>query len=182
MTKLHQFIFTIVVSAMLAPLAIVIGTKHGENLRLETYHQESRSTGINPNQELTPHEENPLPIYFSTPQMVEAGRSTYLQLCAGCHGEKGDGKGPAGGAFKPPPRSFLDTESPWKNGLNPTDLYKTLTEGIPGTGMVSFSAMLDEKKSWELIHFIHSLPGMEGRYEAVNDNNLDMVKEALGVS
>lgn len=37
----------------------------------------------------------------------EAGKAIYVQKCAMCHGEKGDGKGKVAVAFNPKPTNFL---------------------------------------------------------------------------
>lgn len=41
-----------------------------------------------------------------TPEVVEAGKKVYEKKCIHCHGEKGDGKGPAAPFLFPPPRDF----------------------------------------------------------------------------
>src|SRR5690242_19927953 len=40
----------------------------------------------------------------TTPQIVEHGKSVYLQNCAACHGVKGDGRGDAAAFLLPKPR------------------------------------------------------------------------------
>jgi mono/diheme cytochrome c family protein len=39
-------------------------------------------------------------------QRLEHGREQYTLYCRPCHGEKGDGRGPAGIGLRPPPRNF----------------------------------------------------------------------------
>ncbi len=41
-------------------------------------------------------------------ESLQQGRKLFLQNCSACHGEKGDGKGPAAAALKTPPANFLD--------------------------------------------------------------------------
>jgi cytochrome c oxidase cbb3-type subunit 3 len=39
---------------------------------------------------------------------AQDGKEIYVEKCLGCHGEKGDGKGPMAAAFKPPIAGFKD--------------------------------------------------------------------------
>ncbi|HZR81571.1 MAG TPA: c-type cytochrome [Candidatus Binatia bacterium] len=74
---------------------------------------------------------------------ANAGKALYLQECAGCHGERGDGQGPAAEHVEPKPRQF--TAEPFKlrttaTGQPPAtaDILRTIERGIPGTAMPSF--------------------------------------------
>ena len=42
----------------------------------------------------------------ATPAVLEAGKKTYDQHCAQCHGEKGDGQGSGAAHLVPRPRDF----------------------------------------------------------------------------
>lgn len=44
-----------------------------------------------------------LPIACRDPQQPPAGRDLYLQHCASCHGESGDGNGPLAASLRRPP-------------------------------------------------------------------------------
>ncbi len=62
----------------------------------------------------------------------EKGRKIYAEKCEMCHGAKGDGKGPGGGAFNPPPADFTNPAF-WKGDVN-----KTITNAIQnGKGSMS---------------------------------------------
>ena len=43
---------------------------------------------------------------LAQPGDAAAGKTVYERKCAGCHGEKGDGKGPAAELLAPKPRDF----------------------------------------------------------------------------
>lgn len=98
---------------------------------------------------------------IETSASIEHGKAVYLQRCAGCHGEKGDGKGPAAGAVLfdvALPRDF--TTGVYKFRTTPTgsvpldsDIYRTVTAGIRGAAMPPWFN-LPEDDRWDVIHFI----------------------------
>ena len=89
-----------------------------------------------------------------TPAMLAQGKQLFTTTCVACHGEKGDGTGPAAAALTPKPRNFV-TEN-FKNGDKPEQIFKTIGEGITGTGMASFSYM-PEGDRWALAHYVTTL-------------------------
>lgn len=72
-----------------------------------------------------------------TPAIIDKGKELFNTTCASCHGNDGMGDGVAAAALNPPPRNFHEVEG-WKNGREITGMFKTLQEGIPGTGMVAY--------------------------------------------
>lgn len=85
------------------------------------------------------------------------GQRVYLDDCAICHGEAGDGRGEAAHHFQSPPRDF--TKGRYKvrstaSGQVPTDedLRRAVRRGLPGTGMVPqehlTAAELDAVVAW----------------------------------
>lgn len=92
----------------------------------------------------------------STPARLEAGKALYAKNCMACHGEKGDGNGPAGKMMKPKPRDFR--EAKFVNGDKPENIFKTIAEGLPGTAMAPFKALSEEDRS-ALAHYVLSLKG-----------------------
>lgn len=89
-----------------------------------------------------------------TAQMLEQGKKTFATSCVACHGEKGDGNGPAGAALNPRPRNFA-TE-PFKQGDKPAEVFKSISEGVKGTPMVAFS-YLPEADRWALTYWVLEL-------------------------
>lgn len=74
-------------------------------------------------------------------ELLATGKKTYTRRCAGCHGEKGDGNGPAAQFLDPGPRDFTRGifkfhSTPGSDAL-PTDqdLFLALTHGLWGTAM-----------------------------------------------
>ncbi len=86
--------------------------------------------------------------------LLDKGKSAFSVNCAACHGEKGDGTGPAAAALNPKPRNF--TTEPFKQGDSPDAVFKTLSTGVTGTPMVAF-AHLPEDDRWALAHWVLEL-------------------------
>lgn len=89
-----------------------------------------------------------------TPALLEKGKISYTTNCLVCHGEKGDGNGPAGAVMNPKPRNFAKDK--FKKGDSPEALFQMLTTGLEGTSMVSF-AHLPEDERWGLAYYVLSL-------------------------
>lgn len=91
--------------------------------------------------------------WISEPGLVAAGADIYKNACASCHGAKGLGDGVAA---TPATRNLVKGD--WKAGNGTAeDLYKVVQNGLPGTMMVSFKAMLTKNKRWALVHYIRSI-------------------------
>lgn len=87
----------------------------------------------------------------STPALIEKGKTSYATNCLACHGEKGEGNGPAGQYLVPKPRNFV-TE-PFKKGNKPEEVFKSITDGLQGSTMVSFSRLPEEER-WALTYYV----------------------------
>lgn len=88
---------------------------------------------------------------------VAAGRATYAEFCAACHGVRGRGDGPAAAGLHPPPADLLLHVSQHTEG----ELYYYIARGIPGTAMPAWRSILSETERWQLVHYLHALG--EGR-------------------
>lgn len=91
-------------------------------------------------------------ISAASAELVEKGKTLFQTSCASCHGETGQGNGPGGVALNPPPRNFTSTEG-WKNSPLLSGIYKTLEEGIVGSGMISYN-FLTPGDRFALAHYI----------------------------
>ncbi|MBI2374187.1 MAG: cytochrome c [Deltaproteobacteria bacterium] len=90
----------------------------------------------------------------STPELLGRGKAAFTVNCVPCHGEKGDGNGPAGQALNPKPRNF--GTDPFKSGDKPEQIMKAISEGLPGTAMVAF-AHIPEEERWGLVYHVLEL-------------------------
>jgi len=93
-------------------------------------------------------------LRVATPQLVEKGKQFYSVQCAVCHGAAGKGDGPGAAALNPKPRDF--TSGYWRFGGQPTHVFKTITEGSPGTSMAAFGTLSVEER-WALTHYVRSI-------------------------
>jgi mono/diheme cytochrome c family protein len=119
---------------------------------------------------------NPLP---ATPQNIERGRRLFeLETrpdCAGCHGVKGNGQGPAGIGLVPPPRDFTctvtmteisDGQIYWIIEKGSGDFHLPSRQGAQQVGrpargrpasMRGYGDRLTETDIWQLVLYIRSL-------------------------
>lgn len=74
--------------------------------------------------------------------------------CKNCHGMSGDGNGPMARGFNPPPRNFTCAKT--INGVNDGQLFWIIKNGSPGTGMLAYKGLKDEK-IWQIVLFIREL-------------------------
>jgi cytochrome c oxidase cbb3-type subunit I/II len=91
-------------------------------------------------------------------EWVEEGRVLYEHRCAGCHGAKGDGNGPAATfMYKFRPRNFNQAVFKFRQVKSTLatdgDLMRTITRGVRGTAMPSWH-MLPEKDRLAIIQYI----------------------------
>jgi mono/diheme cytochrome c family protein len=95
----------------------------------------------------------------TAPEAIAAGKKLYQRRCMPCHGEHGDGNGPAADVMDPRPRDFtkglFKIRTTTHNEL-PTDedLYRTISRGIPGTGMPSWKGLLSEDERLNVIAYV----------------------------
>ncbi|MBK6915542.1 MAG: cytochrome c [Ignavibacteriales bacterium] len=91
-------------------------------------------------------------VSVASAELVEKGKTLFQTSCVSCHGETGQGNGPGGVALNPPPRNFTSADG-WKNSPLISGIYKTLEEGIPGSGMISYNFLTPEDR-FALAHYI----------------------------
>lgn len=107
-----------------------------------------------------------------SPEVLEKGRTAYDLYCRACHGEKGDGHGPAALGLRPPPRDFRS--GLFKFGAvvagelpSDDDLRRIIRGGLAGTAMLpwelpdedvdaviqyikTFKKVNEEKSRWQV--------------------------------
>jgi cytochrome c2 len=89
-----------------------------------------------------------------SPELITKGKELFQTTCSPCHGTEGKGDGVGGAALNPKPRNFTSPDA-WKNGRKLSEMWKTLEEGIPGSGMISYNFMPVADR-FALIHYIHT--------------------------
>jgi mono/diheme cytochrome c family protein len=77
--------------------------------------------------------------------LVLKGMTIFNTTCVSCHGTDGKGDGVAAASLNPKPRNFTNP-SGWINGSKISEIFKTLSEGVPGSGMVAFDTFSPEEK------------------------------------
>ena len=99
---------------------------------------------------------DPLPV---TEANLGRGKEVFLQRCVGCHGLKGDGKGPGATFMSPPPADFTDKDDACCGGdTGPGDFYYRILRGWPGTAMENFGERLSVDDIWRVVLFIKTIP------------------------
>lgn len=89
--------------------------------------------------------------YNQRANLVRRGHLVYLKYCVGCHGEYGDGNGPAAARLITKPRDFTRGIFKFRStdsGSLPldADLHRTLTRGLARVSMPSFRLMPEGDK------------------------------------
>lgn len=98
-----------------------------------------------PNFWLSASERSAIAAYVTSlrgPALAASPKDQYAQLCARCHGEKGDGEGVAGKTLLPRPRVF--TNAKFFAWLPEERAWRAIRQGVPGTAMPPFGKLLDE--------------------------------------
>jgi len=87
-----------------------------------------------------------------------AGERVYLESCAACHGQRGDGKGPEANRLKTKPRDF--TGGIYKFRSTPSgslpldeDIFRTISRGVRTTSMLA-QLHLSEKERWAVTEYL----------------------------
>jgi mono/diheme cytochrome c family protein len=80
---------------------------------------------------------------------LKRGREQYSMYCAGCHGEQGDGEGPAARFLSPKPRDFRKgrvkfAAVPANTLPRDEDLINTMNHGLHGTSMPAWNLVAHE--------------------------------------
>jgi high-affinity iron transporter len=86
-------------------------------------------------------------------------KEIYQAQCSACHGQQGQGDGPAGQNLEPAPTNFTDLERAENRSL--LGLYDAITKGIDDTAMMAFTD-LTEQQRWSLAFYVGSLAFQHG--------------------
>ncbi|MBT4520481.1 MAG: c-type cytochrome [Halieaceae bacterium] len=103
----------------------------------------------------------------AAPGDTENGEQIYYKRCLACHGEDGDGLGPAAERLNPPPRDFSSGQykimSTAFDEMVPQDddIFRMIAEGMPGTAMPGWSDILSQQEMWDLVAYIKVFAGYD---------------------
>jgi mono/diheme cytochrome c family protein len=111
------------------------------------------------------------------PELIAKGKELFTTNCVSCHGETGQGNGPAGATLNPPPRNFVNPQL-WRNGPKMANMYVTLQEGIPNSGMASFSNIPPEDR-FAIIQYVHTF---NPTFPKDSPDSLKILDERYGLS
>jgi len=93
-------------------------------------------------------------VGFASDSLIARGREMFRANCVSCHGDNGLGDGPTAPTLNRKPRNFHSLDG-WKNGSKVSGIYKTLQEGIGGSGMSSYNYM-PPRDRFALAHYIRT--------------------------
>ena len=100
---------------------------------------------------------------------AKKGEALYAQKCAVCHGVTGKGDGVAEFVLFPKPRDLTSGKFKIRSTTSlPTDgdLFRVVTQGIPGTAMPSWTALSDAQR-WDLVAYVKSLSPLFAQQKAL---------------
>lgn len=85
---------------------------------------------------------------LNTPEALGEGKELFTKNCVACHGPEG------GGTVGP-----NLTDEFWLHGGGIKNVFKTVTEGVPAKGMISWKAQLSPKQIQSVSSYVLSLQG-----------------------
>jgi mono/diheme cytochrome c family protein len=95
---------------------------------------------------------------FGDAAATEKGKALFAQNCASCHGDAGDGTGPAGAALDPKPRN-LTHKAEYKYGTGDLSIFRTVKYGAPASGMAPWDGRMSDDECWDCVNFVKTLQG-----------------------
>jgi len=100
------------------------------------------------------------------------GEAIYLDRCAFCHGEQGDGNGPVADYLLPRPRDFTGavfklTTSTAETLASDDDLVRIIKEGLPGTAMPAWGDVLSDAEIASVIAHLKTFDARDWEDEAL---------------
>lgn len=115
------------------------------------------------------HTPNPGEVfdYNQRTRLMQRGRLVYNQYCVGCHGENGDGMGPAAARLITKPRDFTSGIYKFRSTDSSslpleTDLHRTLIRGLSRVSMPAFPLMPEHDR----VAVIEYIKGFYPRWDA----------------
>jgi mono/diheme cytochrome c family protein len=92
------------------------------------------------------------PLTIDTQTAAKSILPIYLDKCAECHGETGQGNGPQAKMYDPRPRML--TDAPHLSTVTDGELYYVITNGHKP--MPSYKKKLTDEQRWQLVMLVRS--------------------------
>ena len=105
-------------------------------------------------------------------ETLNRGHTAYMQNCRACHGDAGDGKGPAAPGLRPPPRDFTAGSFKFAGVLDQKlprdeDIVRIVRGGLHGTAMLGWD--VPDKTLSDIIQYMKTLSPKWKEDDAVGD-------------
>lgn len=84
---------------------------------------------------------------------IATAHAIFMDKCANCHGDKGQGDGPEAGMYDPQPSNLADAKM--MSGMTDGEIFYKITEGRKP--MPSFKKQLDDQQRWMIVNFLRTL-------------------------
>lgn len=95
------------------------------------------------------------PVVAASDSQLQRGQKLFAQLCAGCHGPRGDGKGHVAEGIAGYPSNFTDpAEAAF---YSPQARLQIIRKGVPGTPMMGWENVLTEEDILAVYVYVRSL-------------------------
>jgi high-affinity iron transporter len=95
------------------------------------------------------------PIPAASTKQLNRGSELYAQLCASCHGARGDGKGEIAEGIIGHPSDFTDAKQ--AAFYSEQARLQIIRKGIPGTPMMGWENVLTEEEMLSVYVYVRSL-------------------------
>ncbi len=92
--------------------------------------------------------------YRTPPGVTRPGATIFHNYCSVCHGDKGDGQSRAKNSFLVPPRNYTTPEAALE--LTRDRMIYSVTNGRPGTAMISWKTELSPQEIEAVVDYIRS--------------------------
>ena len=93
------------------------------------------------------------PYVLGSPGDWNRGEGIFRKSCVVCHGQGGDGKGPAATTLNPRPKDFR------RSTINRSQMAEVIRSGIRGTAMVGFGKTLSDKDIQDVAEYVYRFQG-----------------------
>jgi mono/diheme cytochrome c family protein len=122
--------------------------------------------------------------YHVEPTELNLGYQGYMLYCYACHGEAGDGKGPAAHFLRPPPRDFRNATYKFAHVIDglphDEDLVDIIHKGLKGSGMHPWD--VPEITSYRIVQYIKTFSPDGRAWRSVDEETQEYLspEELLG--